>query len=213
MRTIKSQWFRAREALQDGLTKAGDIFTGAGGWPGGHALTPWHAKLVELLGAMPKVEDPAPVEEQLAKADTINRHVRNKLEAAKLKEEADKLERQSKNLTLEMDEIDAEKDKRTKAAKLPVDGLAFDNARLLYKGLPFEQASYAVKLKVSFSMAMAMNPKLRICLIRDGAMLDDKNRAALIEMAKEAQAQVWLEIVGEKGATVIMEDGAVKVGK
>ena len=44
-------------------------------------------------------------------------------------------------------------------------------------------------------------------------MLDDKNRAALIEMAKEAQAQVWLEIVGEKGATVIMEDGAVKVGK
>lgn len=213
LRTIKSQWFRAREALQDGLKKAGDIFTGAGGWPGGHALTPWHAKLVELLDAMPKVEDPAPIEDQLAKADTTNRHVRNKLEAAKLREEADALERQSKNLTFEIDEIDAEKDKRTKAAKLPVAGLAFDASRLLYNGLPFEQASYAVKLKVSFSMAMAMNPKLRICLIRDGAMLDDKNRAALIEMAKEAKAQVWLEIVGEKGATVIMEDGAVKAGK
>lgn len=167
--------------------------------------------ILEQLGkGLPMGPDPDKARAALASAEATNRHVRNKLEAAKLKEEADKLERQSKNLTFEMDEIDAEKDKRTKAAKLPVEGLAFDASRLLYKGLPFEQASYAVKLKVSFSMAMAMNPKLRICLIRDGAMLDDKNRAALIEMAKEAKAQVWLEIVGEKGATVIMEDGAVK---
>jgi len=169
--------------------------------------------LDKMAQALPMGPDPDKARAALASAEATNRHVRNKLEAAKLKEEADKLERQSKNLTYEIDEIDAEKDKRTKAATLPVDGLAFDNARLLYKGLPFEQASYAVKLKVSFSMAMAMNPKLRICLIRDGAMLDDKNRAALIEMAKEAKAQVWLEIVGEKGATVIMEDGAVKAGR
>lgn len=198
----------------DILRKAGELKLGLKRWAEMAGARLRDTELLdEIASDMPMGPDPDKARAALANAEATNRHVRNKLEAAKLKEEADKLERQSKNLTFEMDEIDAEKDKRTKAAKLPVDGLAFDASRLLYKGLPFEQASYAVKLKVSFGMAMAMNPKLRICLIRDGAMLDDKNRAALIEMAKEAKAQVWLEIVGEKGATVIMEDGAVKAGK
>lgn len=146
----------------------------------------------------------------LANAEATNRHVRNKKARNELALEVARLEKESKNLTYAMDEIEAAKQKATAEAKLPLPGLTFAADRLLYQNLPFDQASYAVRLKVSFSMAMAMNPKLRICLIRDGAMLDDKNRAALVQMAKDAGAQVWLEIVGEKGATLVMEDGAVK---
>jgi hypothetical protein len=57
-------------------------------------------------------------------------------------------------------------------------------------------------------MGLAMNPELRVLLVRDGALLDETSLRMLGEMAAAADAQVWLEVVGERDdCHVIIEDG------
>ena len=71
-------------------------------------------------------------------------------------------------------------------------------------------AEVAEQLRVSAAMGLAMNPTVKVLLIRDGSLLDDDSMKMLAEMADAAGGQVILERVG-KGAecSVIIEDGMV----
>ena len=61
------------------------------------------------------------------------------------------------------------------------------------------------------AVGLAVNPKLRVLLIRDGSLLDEDNFATIAAMAEEADAQVWIERVGEGAeCSVIISDGMVK---
>jgi hypothetical protein len=106
------------------------------------------------------------------------------------------------------------RDKRValvQAAKMPIDGLDLGDGGVLYKGLPFEQASSAEQLRVSVAMGLALNPSLKVLLIRDGSLLDDANLATIATMAHDAEAQVWIERVGEgEEVSVVIEEGRVK---
>ena len=95
-------------------------------------------------------------------------------------------------------------------AAMPVVGLGFGDGEVTYNGLPFDQASAAEQLRVSFAIAMAANPKLRIALIRDGSLLDTKSLALVAQMADEHDFQVWIERA-EIGSHVgiLIDDGAV----
>lgn len=133
--------------------------------------------------------------------------------AAKL-EETKKLKdlvARASELTASIAKIDAEKLKAIREAKYPVDGLTFDDAGVLYKNMPLAQASNAEQLRVSVGVGIAMNPPLKVLLVRDGSLLDEENLALLAKLAKDNDAQVWVERVG-KGAecTVIIEDGEVE---
>ena len=60
------------------------------------------------------------------------------------------------------------------------------------------------------AIGLATNPKLRVLLIREGSLLDEKNLAMVAEMAEKADAQIWLEKVGKgKECQVIIENGEV----
>jgi hypothetical protein len=60
-------------------------------------------------------------------------------------------------------------------------------------------------------MGFAMNPKLKILLIRDGSLLDEDNLKMVAEMAEKEGGQLWLERVSEGSeVSVIIEDGMVK---
>jgi len=97
------------------------------------------------------------------------------------------------------------------AAKFPVEGLSFDEAGVLFNGIPFPQASAAEKLRVSVAMGIAMNPEFKVMLIRDGSLLDETNLATVAKMAAKSGAQVWIERVGKgKECQVIIEDGYVE---
>ena len=94
---------------------------------------------------------------------------------------------------------------------MPVDGLGFDDGIVLLAGIPFSQASSAEQLRVSVAMGLAMNPTLKLLLIRDGSLLDVDSRRLIAEMAEAADAQVWMECVEENEATtIVIEDGAVR---
>jgi hypothetical protein len=101
-------------------------------------------------------------------------------------------------------------------AKFPVPELSFGDDGVLVKGVPFEQASAAEQLRVSVAMGVALNPKLKVLLVRDGSLLDAKSLQLLADMAEANESQVWLERVGDAdAAAVVIEDGQVaeKSGK
>lgn len=119
-------------------------------------------------------------------------------------------EAEAKRLTESLEGIELEKENRIANAKFPVDGLSFDGDQVLYEGLPFEQASQSDKLRVSVAMGLALNPRLKVLLIREASFFDEDHLAVVAQMAEEAGAQVWLEVVGDQGVGVVIEDGRVK---
>src|SRR5262249_30133280 len=108
--------------------------------------------------------------------------------------------------------VDAKKKELLGAAKFPIDGLGLSDNGVTWNGLPLEQASASEQLRISVAIALALNPTLRVLLVRNGNLLDDDNLKALAEQAEEAKAQVWMEFVTTKpeGMTVVMEDGHAK---
>lgn len=109
-----------------------------------------------------------------------------------------------------LEEIDAEKTKLMAAVEFPVDDLGFNDSGVTYQGVPFDQASSAEQLRVSVAIGIAMNPKLRVMLLRDGSLLDENNMRLISEMAEKNKMQIWLERVGTGDeVSVVIENGKV----
>jgi len=118
-------------------------------------------------------------------------------------------EAESLKLTLAIEKVDEKKEKQLAEAKFPVDGLGFDDGGVLLHGLPFEQASEEQQIVVSAAIGLALNPQLRILLVRKASLLDAKHRAALLKWGSDNDVQQLIEVVGKGGATVVIEDGLI----
>jgi len=147
---------------------------------------------------------------KLREVEAVNERVRQKKARAAIAGELQGSQEQAEALDKEIASIDEQKEKTLAEAKFPVAGLGFTEEGVTLEGLPLEQASSAEQLRVSLAMSIALNPKLRVMLIRDGSLLDEKSLAAVAAMAEQNDCQVWLEMVAP-GATcgVVIEDGAV----
>jgi energy-coupling factor transporter ATP-binding protein EcfA2 len=156
--------------------------------------------------------DLAPINQKLATAEQTNKQVReNKSRTAALLE-AETIASKATKITQQIEAIDEEKGKLLAACEFPVPGLSFNETGVLFNGIPFDQASDAEKLRVSVAMGLAMNPKLKVLLVRNGSLLDNDSLALLTQLATEANAQVWVEMVSTDAAKccVIIEDGSVR---
>jgi hypothetical protein len=124
------------------------------------------------------------------------------------------VERQAGELTQEIEAIDQKKADAIAAARMPVPGLGFGaDGVVTLNGLPLDQASAAERLRVSVAIGLAMNPRLRVLLIRDASLLDRESMRQVAEMAKAAGAQLWVERVEvDDQTTVLIEDGQVAGG-
>lgn len=146
----------------------------------------------------------------ISEAEVVNRKVRENERREQAAEYAEGLRKNAELLTKKIDAIDAAKAEALASAAFPVPGLSFNESGVLLKGLPFEQASSAEQLRTSVAIGLAMNPKLRVLLIRDGSLLDSGGFTALAEMAEQMDAQVWIERVDDSGSVgVVIEDGCV----
>ena len=95
-------------------------------------------------------------------------------------------------------------------AKYPVDGLTLGDAGVQYNGVPFAQASQAVKVRVGLAIAAGMNPRLRCVLVREGAFLDEQSMSTVAQWAIDNDMQVLMERVGHGAeCAIIMHDGRV----
>lgn len=170
-----------------------------------------HAAALEAEAeAMPSFDCDS-VNEQIRNAESVNSKVRQNQQHQKLAQALADMEGDAELLTTQIESIDQQKADAMAAAPFPVAGLGFDADGVTLNGLPFSQASSAEQLRVSVAMGLALNPKLRVMLIRDGSLLDHDSLTTVARMAEEADAQVWIERVGEgEEVSVVIEDGHVK---
>jgi hypothetical protein len=156
-------------------------------------------------------QDEAGVVAQMATAEQTNRNVRAKADRAKLEAELEAEMQQSEQLTAKIEQVDEVKASAAAGAKYPIEGLELHDGQVHFEGVPFEQASQAQRLRVSVAMGLALNPALKVLLVRDGSYLDAEGLRIVSEMAAAAGGQVWIERVSDdgKGCTVVISDGAV----
>ncbi len=203
-RDVKNQALvvtRAREALVAAETRLGELQDVRA-----REQARYQSSL-EAAGAF----DHVGIKAEIAAANDRNAKVVANREYDAQRARRESLIRKSEELTRKIEEIDAAKAKTLGEAKFPIQGLAFDENAVTFRGLPFDQASSAEQLAVSVAMGLALNPKLKVLLIRDGSLLDEESLALVARMADEAKAQVWIERVGDGAeCSVVIEDGQLR---
>jgi len=157
-----------------------------------------------------KLIDTAPISAKLADSGETNRQVQANVLRQDGLTALEGHRQKSANLTAQIDKIDADKAAALAAAPLPAPGLGFDDTGVTFNGVPLEQSNFNERLRVSMAMSAAMNPTLRVVVIRDAQLLDDENYAYLWTLIDEYKVQAFVERIG-KGAecSVIIEDGEV----
>lgn len=172
------------------------------------------------LEGLPPVDDYVDTDAIRAKlrdADAIQATVERQKRRADLAAELAEAEALSEFYTEKMAERARQRNAALAEAEMPVPGLAFaiaedGSATLTYEGLPFDrdQISTAAQLRVSTAIGMAANPRLRVLRIMDGSLLDEDSMALLAEMAEAEDFQLWVEVVGDGGVGIIMENGLIR---
>lgn len=151
-------------------------------------------------------------QEKLKNIEKTNEAVRDKVKRTELETKVTETKAESEGLTKKIDDLDTKKSDAIEAAEFPIEHLGFDETGVTYKGIPFGQCSAAESLRVSLSIAIAINPKLRVLRITDGSLLDSKNMKIINEMVKDNDYQLWIEKVMDSpdGASVYIEDGEIR---
>lgn len=173
----------------------------------------------KLVEQYPKAPDIATARDHLAYAQAEHAAASRAAEAVQAHErrvadaeaEVEALREQWEQRSNQIQEVREEKLRRLREANYPIPGLAIsEDGHVYYQGQPFEQASQAEQIRVSTALGLALNPDLRVVMIREASLLDQENLKAISEIAEGREAQVWLERVGDDGAaTVVIEDGRV----
>lgn len=155
------------------------------------------------------VPDIEALETRVEEADERREAVENAKEKVTLQEQYEEQEAASEEKTERLDEIEEEKASIIADADLP-EGIGFEDDGVTFNGRPLASASMSEKLGVAMSVAMHMDPDLKIIQLRDASLLDDESRKKVIDMADDFGFQVFLEMVGTDGpATILIEDGEV----
>lgn len=152
------------------------------------------------------------IRQQIADAEKINAVAAQSKRRLELCAQVQEKQAIADALTKTINEIDAEKQATLADASFPLDGLAFDENGVTMNGIPFQQCSSAEQLRISVAMGFAMNPELRVLLVREGSLLDSESVEIMRQLAEQHDGQLWIEKVSEDGAgcTVVIEDGAIK---
>jgi len=173
---------------------------------------------------IPEDADTAALVGQIAAAQQTNAHIDRRTERETVEAEIKALEARVAGYTATMQDCARQKATAIAALPIPVPGLTLRETwveepgkkprierEVLYKDLPFSQASQAEKIRVSVAIAMAANPTLKVLCVHDGSLLDEDSLKLLSDLVKENDYQLWLEVTSsEVGKTgVLIEDGQV----
>jgi DNA repair ATPase RecN len=90
-----------------------------------------------------------------------------------------------------------------------VPGLSIVDDGIYFRGSPLRDCSSAEQIRVGALLSIAVDPALRVLLIRDGSLMDEDSLQILRDIAINNDFQVWIEIVGP-GADITIEGGRIK---
>ena len=146
--------------------------------------------------------------DQISKAEELNTKFREKQAYLDLKLQYDTEKAKSEEKTEIIEKCRAKKVTMIQEAEYPIDGLKMTDDGVEYNGIPLSQISSAEQLDVSVAMGFALNPRLPLMIIRDGALLDEDSLIKIATKSAEKGGQVFIERVGEGSEChVIMKDG------
>lgn len=167
----------------------------------------------ERLASQPPLPEPidvADLQKRIQAAKATNEAKAAFDRKADLIADAEIAEAAAAELTKRIEDRNTAKMAAIAKAKMPVAGLGFGDEVVLLNGVPFDQASAAEQLRAATAIAMRMNPKLRIILIKDGSLLDSDSMKVLADLAEENDFQVFVERVDTSGKVgFVIEDGRV----
>ena len=148
---------------------------------------------------------------RLKEIDLANTHARQNAAYLDLEEEVKNWQMMIAEQTKNIEKIDADKETALRSAIFPVAGLGLTDEGVTFEGLPLAEVAASVQLRVSIAIGIALNPTLKVLLIRNGNLLDDDSLKLVAAQAAEAEAQVWLEwVTSDAGdVSVMLEDGHV----
>lgn len=166
------------------------------------------AKVRELTEALP---DTAALRAKVSEVEQTNRKVRSNLRHKALEAKLKQVAAEVAHATTAITAAEKEKSDLLESITYPVPGLGLSDDGVTFDGNPFEQASTSEQLKVSVAIGLALNPTLKVLLIRNGNALDADSLKQIAAQAAEADAQIWLEWVTESkdGVSVMIADGEV----
>jgi DNA repair exonuclease SbcCD ATPase subunit len=179
------------------------------------ALDAKAAEALATLAALPPLGTPQDISALLAEIAAAEKTTATRAlfaERRKAEEKAEEQERQSASLTAAINALDEAKKEAIAAAKMPVDGLGFDDEKecVTLNGVPFAQAGMAVKIRTAAAINMALNPELKIMTIDQGEALDSASLAALDAMCGDTW-QLFITKVDESGqGDFVIVDGHLK---
>lgn len=162
----------------------------------------------ETCDTLPPIDS---ITRKIASVDLTNQAVREKRRRKEVEKALAESNAKSEELTQKQKDADAEKARLLSEADLPVPGMEINEDGVTVDGVRFDQLSTAQQITTSTKIAMRSNPKLKIILIREGALINRANTEALCELAKERGYQLWMEKfsedVSEKG--IHISDGEI----
>jgi DNA repair exonuclease SbcCD ATPase subunit len=122
---------------------------------------------------------------------------------ATLKEKEDESQKYSDRLT----EIESEKKEIFSNADMPVKGLAFDEEGVTYDGLPLCETNIPTSklIEIGARIGMALNPSLRLLVVKRGESLDNEHMEALLEICSKEGYQLLIEKVDSNKEEVEIE--------
>lgn len=168
----------------------------------------------EAICATLAAKDTAPIKAAIAEAETTNAAAAAHERWVEDSQKAAVYDERYKELDEKVKAIDEEKEGMLAGAKWPLPGLSVDGEVVMYNGVPLVQTGEGKKLEVSFAIAAAMSPELRICRIDGAESLGAGGRAEILRIAKEKDMQVFMARVNdgdaELGEITIEEGRAVK---
>jgi len=165
----------------------------------------------ELVKTLGPLIDVAAISHSISLAEQANNLVRNKKQRAELLKKAAAKSREFAKLGGMMKELETKKAERLAAAKMPIEGLSANEETILYDNIPLVQVNDSMQLQIAVAISMALNPKLRVILMK-GNDLDSASLEAVCKLAEEKDYQVWIEKVSDdkKNKTgFIIEDGSI----
>lgn len=148
---------------------------------------------------------------KIASVDLTNQAVREKRRRKEVEKALAESHAKSEELTQKQKDADAEKARLLSEADLPVPGMEINEDGVTVDGVRFDQLSTAQQITTSTKIAMRSNPKLKIILIREGALINRANTEALCELAKERGYQLWMEKFSEDASEkgIHISDGEI----
>lgn len=172
-------------------------------------LSEGEAKITALIEP-----DTTSVMTRMREAESVNITVRQKVARRTLAEQVVAKQKEVDVMTVAIRRLDDRKTEVLAKAEFPIEGLGFEVVNggyaVTYHGIPLTDCAQSERIRVAMGIAMALNPSVRVVLIREGSLLDERSLETVREMAEAHDFQCWVEIVGQGDATAfLIEDGEV----